>query len=448
MLTQGGRPAAGQTVSFTLDPPSAGGATLARRERRHRRRRECRRVDPHGPGHRLRGRGADRRQPRPRSPSSSKAATTGTVLVAPLPRAVELTAAGRGHHRGAVLRRSRAPNLNLDQPPDPHRPQSAPVALGRHRAGRFVEHHGGERGDRPGEVSDVHGGGQGVRRHPRVEPLAGATVQVSLPLYDAIPDPVGTYSVTTTLNFAPPLAAAAALAAPWADLSTARSIRRSSGSTSRSTRSRRRPAADPLGAGAGGIAAPAGRPAGRRQRRADRLPGRARRERRREPRRDRARALRQPAARAGGGACRPSPTTPPLSWTASASFRHSSVAPSSSAGSYLVTHTLSGAQFGPNAAGDGVAGFARPADPAGLHFGTATGHALTIGSHGIHPAARHRRARGLRTAGARAARVCRPTCRRSSPRCSRWLSRPMGRPPAAPRSTASSVRRSASPPAA
>jgi len=49
--------------------------------------------------------------------------------------------------------------------------------------------------------------------------LADETVEVALPLTDWFPDPVGTYTVTSALKFAPPLAAAAALAAPWNDLS-------------------------------------------------------------------------------------------------------------------------------------------------------------------------------------------------------------------------------------
>jgi hypothetical protein len=47
----------------------------------------------------------------------------------------------------------------------------------------------------------------------------GQTVQVSLPLTDAVPDPVGSFAVTSTITFVPPLAAAAALARPWVDLS-------------------------------------------------------------------------------------------------------------------------------------------------------------------------------------------------------------------------------------
>ncbi|HVV48472.1 MAG TPA: hypothetical protein VHO06_02335, partial [Polyangia bacterium] len=49
--------------------------------------------------------------------------------------------------------------------------------------------------------------------------VAGGTVEVALPLTDAFPDPVGTYTVISTLAFAPPLAASASLGAAWSDLS-------------------------------------------------------------------------------------------------------------------------------------------------------------------------------------------------------------------------------------
>jgi hypothetical protein len=52
---------------------------------------------------------------------------------------------------------------------------------------------------------------------PSLQP--GLWVQVNLPLIDAVPDPVGTFTVTSTFTFAPPLAVAATLAARWADLS-------------------------------------------------------------------------------------------------------------------------------------------------------------------------------------------------------------------------------------
>jgi hypothetical protein len=48
--------------------------------------------------------------------------------------------------------------------------------------------------------------------------VAGAAVQIALPLVDTGPDPVGTFSATSVLDVAPPLAAAATLAATWRDL--------------------------------------------------------------------------------------------------------------------------------------------------------------------------------------------------------------------------------------
>jgi hypothetical protein len=49
--------------------------------------------------------------------------------------------------------------------------------------------------------------------------ITGGTVQLALPLADASPDPVGTFAVTSQMAFSPPLPAAAAMAAPWRDLS-------------------------------------------------------------------------------------------------------------------------------------------------------------------------------------------------------------------------------------
>jgi hypothetical protein len=48
--------------------------------------------------------------------------------------------------------------------------------------------------------------------------LVGGVVEVSLPLQDAVPSPVGRFALTSPLDFAPPLAAAAAIAGPWRDL--------------------------------------------------------------------------------------------------------------------------------------------------------------------------------------------------------------------------------------
>ena len=60
---------------------------------------------------------------------------------------------------------------------------------------------------------------QGCVDIPGSSLVADGTVEVALPLTDVVPDPVGSYTVTSTLMFVPPLAAAAALGAPWADLS-------------------------------------------------------------------------------------------------------------------------------------------------------------------------------------------------------------------------------------
>ena len=49
--------------------------------------------------------------------------------------------------------------------------------------------------------------------------LPDATVEVAVPLTRAVPDPLGTYGLTSTMTFAPPLGAAAAVAAPWRALS-------------------------------------------------------------------------------------------------------------------------------------------------------------------------------------------------------------------------------------
>lgn len=44
-------------------------------------------------------------------------------------------------------------------------------------------------------------------------------VEVGLPLHDAVPDPIGVFALTSTLDFKPPLAAAAVVDTAWRDLS-------------------------------------------------------------------------------------------------------------------------------------------------------------------------------------------------------------------------------------
>jgi hypothetical protein len=48
--------------------------------------------------------------------------------------------------------------------------------------------------------------------------VAGGSVEVSLPLHDAVPSPGGRFAVTSPIDFVPPLAAAALIAGPWRDL--------------------------------------------------------------------------------------------------------------------------------------------------------------------------------------------------------------------------------------
>ncbi len=48
--------------------------------------------------------------------------------------------------------------------------------------------------------------------------VEGGSVEVSLPLLDAIPNPVGRFTVASPVAFVPPLAAAALIAGPWRDL--------------------------------------------------------------------------------------------------------------------------------------------------------------------------------------------------------------------------------------
>lgn len=48
--------------------------------------------------------------------------------------------------------------------------------------------------------------------------VTDSVVQVWLPLHDAVPNPIGSYAVKSSFDFDPPLAAAAAIAAPWRDL--------------------------------------------------------------------------------------------------------------------------------------------------------------------------------------------------------------------------------------
>jgi hypothetical protein len=71
-----------------------------------------------------------------------------------------------------------------------------------------------------GRALDTHGGlrALGCVDLPGRSLVPGGSVQIALPLIDAGPDPVGRYVATSPLTIAPPLGAAAAIAATWSDL--------------------------------------------------------------------------------------------------------------------------------------------------------------------------------------------------------------------------------------
>jgi hypothetical protein len=147
--------------------------------------------------------------------------TTGSVLVAPFfaPSSTAATTA-----TGLTVRfydQTSCGALNLAHLPTPAR-DVANLALGGTALYDFVNT--GTVSVAVGQALNMTGTAttvlaQGCVDIPGSSLLADSTVQVALPLYDATPNPVGTFAVTSTLSFQPPLAAAAALAAPWAALS-------------------------------------------------------------------------------------------------------------------------------------------------------------------------------------------------------------------------------------
>ena len=146
--------------------------------------------------------------------------TAGSVLVAPF-FAPSSTAAATA--TGLTVRfydQTSCGDINLAHPPAPAR-DVANLAPGGTALYDFVNT--GTVSAAVGQALSITGTAttvlaQGCIDIPGSSLLADSTVEVALPLYDATPDPVGTFAVTSTLSFQPPLAAAAALAAPWADL--------------------------------------------------------------------------------------------------------------------------------------------------------------------------------------------------------------------------------------
>jgi hypothetical protein len=110
--------------------------------------------------------------------------------------------------------------IDLARPSNPARGVTS-LAVGGTALYEFVNT--GEMSAVIGQALSLHGTdktvvAQGCVDIPGSSLLADSTVEVALPLTDATPDPVGTFAVTSTLSFQPPLAAATALRAPWTDL--------------------------------------------------------------------------------------------------------------------------------------------------------------------------------------------------------------------------------------
>ena len=354
--------------------------------------------------------------PRPTSRSIVATGPTGTVLVAPFlaPSSSPLPP-GRPSQillydaRSCADSRSRRADRRRARMPSPWMDLSSTASFD------VGEHDGGQRRRRralSGEALVA----SGCVDIPGSSLLADEAVEVALPLTDWSPDPVGTYTVTSTLTFAPPLAAAATLAAPWADLSDCPldpaqlwldcTVDALSPATS----------ADPLDCVPSTV--PGGRrparrrdrgfargPADRRRRRAHWLPERARRRRGRERRRAGARASSAARRPPRSSRFRRSPPTPPPSSTASSSSPSSTIAPSGTAGNLRRHPPADDGRLRTQLAGSGGAGLARPADPAGLRDGHRQRRRSDDRQPRLHAPARHRGARRVRAAGARPPRA-------------------------------------------
>jgi hypothetical protein len=379
VLTRGDQPAAGQTVSFALAPPSAGGATL---------------VAPSAVSDAsgnvtasIRTGVATAFTVEARSGQTGadvaivvESGATGKVLVTPFLAPSSSPLPVDASIEVLFFDQLSCSNLNLDQPPVPAMFRTFSLdALGDTALVDSVSTM--EVSSAIAEVITDRVVAKGCVDIPGSSIQAGGTVQVSVPLYDAIPDPLGTYSATTTMTFVPPLAAAAALAAPWADLSDCPldpaqrwldfTVNGLSSATS----------ADPLTLGQA-IAALRGVPL---------VDGNGAPTSCRGARDAAGDASLDAVALGLFGTPLPAmvATLPAIADDAASlldSVRLLStivVASSSSAGSYLVTHTLSDAQFGPKWP------VTVPLAPLGLPtlmaFATATAadNVLTIGTHGF-----------------------------------------------------------------
>ena len=220
LLESHGRPAGGRTVSFAIvpsDPKGAQGATLAANS-----------GTTDASGHvtvAIRAGMATEFQVRAQSASAIAEATVvvqagsfGNLLIAPF-FAPMSQAAQRAKSIQVFL--YDGGSCAAIPPEDPPVPSRSPPAIPVGQTGVPIQ---GVSTDSPSAAfAQALGPGSAVLATgcvdvPGSSVQPGLTVKVSLPLIDTVFDPVGTFTVTSTLTFAPPLAAAATLAAPWANL--------------------------------------------------------------------------------------------------------------------------------------------------------------------------------------------------------------------------------------
>ncbi len=222
ILTDGGRPVSGQTVSFTAIASSTAGTQGASV------------AEPSGVTGAdgsvsvgVRAGLADFRVEAQIGSAKSDVTVivatgpTGTVLVAPFLAASSSPLPPDATIQILFYDATSCAELNLDEPPDPPRGNDGVVTLaGLDTPARFDVVGTTVMNAAVGRASSGTAVvASGCVDIPGSSLLPDETVEVALPLTDWSPDPVGTYTLTSTLKFAPPPAAAAALAAPWTDLS-------------------------------------------------------------------------------------------------------------------------------------------------------------------------------------------------------------------------------------
>ncbi|HVT09795.1 MAG TPA: Ig-like domain-containing protein [Polyangia bacterium] len=217
-LDNGGVPVAGRTVSFTITDGDPAGATLASSSAV---------TDASGiTAVKVRAGLATMFDVEAHIGSSSaqvavivQAGDSGTVVVAPLFATTSDAPQQTSSIRVLFYDGKTCAEIDPDNPPVPFR-DPVPLALG----DSTVSIPAVSTGSTSAVFVEALGPGPTILAVGCVDVLgstvlASGTVEVAVPLVDAVPDPVGTFAVTSTFTFTPPLAAAGLLAARWSELS-------------------------------------------------------------------------------------------------------------------------------------------------------------------------------------------------------------------------------------